>query len=225
MRDGYTDQAIACYEQSLAEDPRFAANHLSLAAAYLEKGEQARACPHLAQYLDACPDELRVRGHYAELLYRLKNYSEARIQYNRFVREAQEESGLAAQNLLHCHSRLMLIALEQDDPYAEHLHRGIGLLHLARARASLEDADGGPAREGLLCKAAAELILARQQQPDEARPSWYLYEVWSQLAQRQPALRSLHEADTAAPFSYLTPAEQRSLELACSSNLAERMRK
>ena len=62
--------------------------------------------------------------------------------------------------------------------------------------------------ESLLCKAAGELILARRERPDEARPCWYLFEVWSQLAQRQPAARWLRAAEDAAPFSYLTPAER-----------------
>jgi hypothetical protein len=64
-------------------------------------------------------------------------------------------------------------------------------------------------------------MLARLQAPDQARPCWYLYEVWSRLAQRQPALRHLREADMAAPFSYLTPAEKRNLRLACLSCEAE----
>ena len=79
--------------------------------------------------------------------------------------------------------------------------------------------------EGLLCKAAGELTLARLERPDEARPCWYLYEVWSHLAQRQSALRWLREADAAAPFSYLTPNEQRRLSLAHQRNLTEEIKK
>ena len=58
-----------------------------------------------------------------------------------------------------------------------------------------------------------ELALARLVRPDEARPCWYLYEVWSSLAQRQPAQRWLREADNWAPFSFLTPTEYRELQL------------
>jgi hypothetical protein len=68
--------------------------------------------------------------------------------------------------------------------------------------------------EGLLCKAAAELTLATRIRADEARPHLYLHAVWSRLLQSQPAGKSLHAAEDAAPFSYLTPAEHRRLQLA-----------
>ena len=78
--------------------------------------------------------------------------------------------------------------------------------------------------EGLLCKAAAELTLANLERPDEARPCWYLYLAWSQLGQRQLALCRLLQADSAAPFTYLTPAEQRNLRLACQARRCDRLR-
>jgi tetratricopeptide (TPR) repeat protein len=216
MRRGQPDKAIACYEQSLQLDPRFAQAHLSLAAAHLELGDDASACPHLGRYVDARPDQVTVRGHYAELLYRLKRTHEARKQFDRFIIDAQEQTGPAAKNLLHSHSRLMEIAEQDDDAYAEHLHRGIGLLLLARARAELSSEPNDLTHESLLCKSAGELTLARQEKPEEARASWYLFEVWSDLAQRSLASRWLRDAQTAAPFNYLTPAERCSLQLAAS---------
>ena len=41
------------------------------------------------------------------------------------------------------------------------------------------------------------------ERPEEARPFWYLFEVWSQLAQRQPAAQLPPRGEQAAPFSYL----------------------
>jgi tetratricopeptide (TPR) repeat protein len=211
---GKTDQAIACYQRSLALDPGLNRNHLSLAAAYLARGEEAEALPHLAHYLHAQPDHFVVRAHYAELLLRLEKPAEARREFERFVADAQDNEALARQHLIHCHSRLMEIAETQEDEYGEHLHRGIGLYLLACQRATLADADCTLSSEALLCRAAGELTMARLRKPDEARPCWYLYEVWSHLAQRQPALRWLRAAQAAAPFSHLTPAEQRGLYLA-----------
>src|SRR5208337_4842084 len=117
-------------------------------------------------------------------------------------------------HLIHCHARLMEIAESIEDDYDEHLHRGIGLLLLAQQRAILPEPEGELPAEGLLCKAAGELTLARTDRPAEARPNWYLHEVWSRLAQRQPALRCLRAAVDAAPFSYLTGAEKRNLHVA-----------
>jgi hypothetical protein len=110
----------------------------------------------------------------------------------------------------------MEIAESQGDAYAEHLHRGIGLLLLVGESAASPEVEKELPSEGLFCKAAGELTLALDERPDEARPSWYLHTVWTRLGQRVPAQRCLTDADAAAAFSYLTPVEQRALHLANS---------
>jgi len=221
MRLGQSDQAIAFYEQSLSLDPQLIRAHLSLAAARLEIGDDDGACPHLGRYVEARPDETIVRGHYAELLYRLRRTHDAREQFKRFVVDAQEQGGTAAKELLHAHARLVEIAEKEEDAYAEHLNRGIGLLLLSRARAELSDEDKDLTQESLLCKAAGELTLALEERPGEARPCWYISRVWSALSQRSLAARWLREAQASDPFSYLTPAERCSLQLAVSGTSHE----
>jgi tetratricopeptide (TPR) repeat protein len=215
MRLGRIEEAVRCYQASLGADPGLFRNHLSLAAAYLEKGDQERACPHLALYLRACPRHVIVRAHYAELLLRLHRRDEARAEFRRFAADAQEQEERYGKQMIHCHSRLMELAEAAEDEYDEHLHRGIGLFLLAREQEGSHDPDAGPDPESLLCRAAAELTLARAEQPDQAQPCWYLYEVWSHLAQTRAALRCLRDADQSAPFSYLTAQEQAGLALAC----------
>jgi tetratricopeptide (TPR) repeat protein len=212
MRQGQPARAVDCYQKSLARDARLARNHLSLAAAYLELGEPRHACDHLARYVAAHPRDLEIRSHYAEMLWRLRRLCQARVEFEHCI-EAGQERGTATQELIHCHSRVMEIAEEQEDAYGEHLHRGIGLYLLGCASAGVAGAESELPSEGLFCKAAGELTLAQEERPDEARPAWYLYTVWSRLAQRPPALRCLREAGAAAPFSYLTPTEQRALHL------------
>jgi hypothetical protein len=214
MRQGRPDEAIRCYEQSLAAEPGFSRNHLSLAAAYLDKGDAIAACPELALYLAANPGHLIVRAQYAELLLRLQRPQEAQTEFERYAADARQEDERQLRQLLHCHSRLMEIAEAADDDYAEHLHRGIGLVLLARERTAGGEQEPDQSPEGLLCKAAAELTLARVQRPDEAQPCWYLYVAWSQLKQWRAARHALREAAEAAPFSYLTLAEQGGLALA-----------
>jgi tetratricopeptide (TPR) repeat protein len=215
MAEGRPDQAVAFYEQSLAADPSLTRNHLSLAAAYLESGKDAEACVHLAWYVAAHPDQWTIRTHYAELLLRLHRFHQGRQEYEQLIAEMQEQGDQELRNLIHNHTRLMELAEAEEDEYGRHLQRGIGLFLLARERAAVAEPDGAMPVEGLLCKAAGELTMARSLKPGEARPHWYLYAVWEKLAQKQPALCSLREAGAAAPFTYLTPAEQRSLELAC----------
>jgi tetratricopeptide (TPR) repeat protein len=215
MRRGQVDVAIRRYEDSLFTDPELVRNHLSLAAAYLERGDPEAACPHLGCYVAACPDHLAMRAHYAELLLRLRQLPTARAEYEHFVAQMQDQGKPAYAQLIHCHSRLMEIAEATDDVYGEHLHRGIGLYLLACEREALTDLGDELPAEGMYCKAAGELSLARLERPTDARPCWYLHEVWAHLGQRQPAGRWLREADRDAPFSTLTPAEQRGLHMAC----------
>jgi hypothetical protein len=217
--------AAPATEAPAAAEQARAANHLSLAATCLEKGDEAGALPHLAHYLTAHPDHLVVRAHYAELLLRLHHDAEARCEFERFAADCPGRTAMHLKQLIHCHSRLMEIAEAENQDYEEHLHRGIGLYLLARQHADLEEATGEMSTESLLCKSAAELTMARTQHPDRAQPSWYLYEVWSRLDQRPTALRCLREADAAAPFSYLTPAEQSALQLACRLHESLSLRK
>jgi tetratricopeptide (TPR) repeat protein len=212
------EAAIGQFQLSLRLDPALVQNHLSLAAAYLARSEDERAVGHLARYVTARPAHLIARAHLAEVLLRLERPEEAREQFERFIADVQDHPRLASEHLVHCHSRLMEIAQRAGDDYAEHLHRGIGLYRLARKRAALAGS-GGLSAEALLFQAAAELVLARRERPDEARPCWYLYQVWTQLAQQQPAMRWLRATEGLAPFSELTAAEKRDLHLACQHRL------
>jgi tetratricopeptide (TPR) repeat protein len=225
LRQGETEQAILLFQQSLKLDPELANNHLSLAAAYVGLGQDEQAVPHFVRYLTVRPDHLEVRAHYAEVLLRLDRKADARAEFERFVADVQDHDELAREHLVHCHSRLMEIAEDEGDEYARHLHRGIGLYLLGCRRADLPEPEGELSVEVLWCQAAGELTLARRCRPAEARPCWYLYEVWSGLAQSQPAARALRAAESAAPLSYLTPAERQALQLACILSDLGRQRK
>jgi tetratricopeptide (TPR) repeat protein len=191
--------------------------HLNLAAAYLLQGQEDQAASHLLRYLEGRPAHAIVRIQLAELLLRLDRPDEARTHYARFCADVQDQAGAAQDHLVQSHTRLMEIAEDDGDEYAEHLHRGIGLYLLALKNAKTGN-KLGQATEGLLFKAAAELTLARRRAPREAQPCWYLYLVWSQLGQQQPASRWLEAAAATAPLSDLTAAEQRDLHLALRRN-------
>jgi len=223
MKHGQPNLAVNFYQQSLARDPALLRNHLSLAAAYLENGDEQSACTHLTQYVRANPTQLLVRVHLADLQLRLQQVEAARCEFERCVAYAQEATEPLSAPLIHCHSRLMQIAEDTEDAYHEHLHRGIGLCILARQRELLPDDEEDLSTESLLCKAAGELTLAHQDRPDEARPSWYLHQIWTRLDQRREAHRHLQAAVGAAPFSDLTPAEKRDLQLRCDALALDRL--
>ena len=223
VEEGNLAEAERYYEASLAADPSLARNYLSLAAIRIGRDDLGGACRHLERYLDACPEQRLVRVRYADLLVRDGQQGKAREQFERCVADIQEQGSHAASQLIHCHRRLMEIAEHQNDAYGAHLHRGVGLYHLARERSKLSDTEGMLPAEGLFFKAASELTRARSERDHEARPCWYLYEVWTGLGQRQAALRWLRAADAAA-ISRLTPAEQRRLHLAWQQEHWEQQR-
>jgi tetratricopeptide (TPR) repeat protein len=219
MKSGEPECAITLYEQSLEADPQLRQNHLSLAAAYLEKGNDRLACDHLGKFLATNPDHRNARFYYAELLVKLGRHREASGHLELAVRREQEEPQPDLQHLVHCHTRLLEVSEALNARYLVHLHRGIGMYLLARQRIVLPDVVGQLPAEALLCKAVAELTRAHSLRPGEARACWYLHAAWKQLAQAEPARRWLAEASRLAPFTDLTPAEARDLWLACRATL------
>ncbi len=214
LLDNKEIQAIDCFEESLVLDPGLTKNYLSLAAVYLGRGENELACRYLTLYMAANPRHIQVREHYADLLHRMNRLLEAQHHYEQFIADIQDDDELAQRHLIPAHSQLMQIAEKQRQSYQEHLHRGIGLFLLATRYANQKEWKGEESQEALLCRAAGELRQARIYRPYEARPCWYLYEVWSTLLQSLPAKRHLRLAHERSLQTSLTPMEHRSLRLA-----------
>jgi tetratricopeptide (TPR) repeat protein len=171
MRQGQNEHAVALYQQSLHKDKNETRNHLSLAAAYVAQGKEDAACVHLAQFLQTNPDHPSARLYLAELLMRRGEHSHARHQFDQIIAQAQDQAQEDLNQLLHCHGRVTEIAQVTEDEYTLHLHRGIGLFLLARSLTSLGMDQNVFSSEALLCKAAAELVQARNLRPEEAKPS------------------------------------------------------
>ncbi len=188
---------------------------LAQAAASYERGDDDQAIGHLETYVAERSEHLIARAQLAELLFRQKRHNESRLHFELFIAQAQDHGDLAFRYLVHSHSRLVEIAEEQEDEYEERLNRGIGLYLLACRRTQESDAGEAPWPDALFCKAAAQLQEARRAEPLEARPDWYLYQVWSRLGQQAGARRALAAADAHALLSRLTPAERRQLHAAC----------
>lgn len=189
---------------------------LAKAAACLERGDEAAACDFLAKHIAEHPNHVSLRAQLAELLMHLKRLPEARDEFERFAAVAQERGEGLLPLLVHAHSRLLELAEGREDDYQMHLQRGLGLYWLAR-RSSGDSQDAELPAEGLYFKAAAELIRAHHLRPEEARPCWYLYLIWRDLARQQFARRWLRDTRELAVDSYLTSGEQRRLHLACQA--------
>jgi tetratricopeptide (TPR) repeat protein len=185
---------------------------LGRAADCLERGDLPAAARHLEKHVVQHPDQVVFRAQLGDLLVRLEQLPEAQAHFETAAAQAQDGPPIVRKELVHYHTRLMEIAQLREDEYAERLHRGIGLYLVATGLVS-RSADAADV-ERLMCKAAAALVEAQAKRPDDARPAWYLYRVWTYLEQPRPAAKALQQAVAAAPFSFLTPTESRELAMA-----------
>ncbi|HEY2784770.1 MAG TPA: tetratricopeptide repeat protein [Fimbriiglobus sp.] len=181
---------------------------LALAAACLNRGDDATAATHLTDYVNHHPDEYMTRAMLAEILYRTNRYPEAREEFERVVTDAPPATGKLRERLIHCHTRLMQIAESSDDPFGEHLHRGIAMILL------VQQWDADPVRrdeqaaEATLGKAVKALKEAQADRPTDPRVHLYLSDAYRRfgVASAERAARS--SARNAAPFD-LSPDERR----------------
>lgn len=193
-------------------EPVFEKDHLSLAAEKLDRGDDAAALPHLKAHVKAHPDAVMIRAYLAELHLKLGNSTASRTEFERVVADAQgSPPGPARRHLVHCHTRLMEIAQALDDPFAEQLHRGIGLLLLVQQWDSEPDRGDEVSTEQTLSKAAAALRKAKDERPDDARVNLYLGDVYERLGSHSAAMTARRSAKAALPDASLTGWEKERL--------------
>lgn len=192
-----------------AAPPDEPTDHLSRAAACVDRGDEPAAVPHLEAHLLARPDAVMIRAYLAELLLRTGRPADARGEFERFSRQACGMGGEAGRHLIHAHTRLMEIAAGANDPFAEHLHRGIALLLLVKRWDAEPPADHGELAEATLAEAARELRKAERRGPTDPRANVYLAEVYDRLGQAGAA-RAVARRVT-LPDAGLTAAERETL--------------
>ena len=180
---------------------------LTLAAECLQRGEKQAAAGHLESHVRRHPDQPMFRAHLAELLWKLDRGTDARAHFERFVADAQDGAAPVRGHLVHCHTRLMEIARDDGDRYAEAFHRGAGLLRLA-------EQGGGDAGEEVLCQAVKALIEARDLRPGDPRPLVYLALAHDRAGNPRAAQVARAAARNAPTTASLTAAERRGLALA-----------
>lgn len=176
---------------------------LTLAADCLARGDEPAAANHFEAYVCRNPDQLMFRVHLADLLFKIHRADDARHHYERFIADAQDSTGTPQSRLVHCHTRLMEIAQEADDRFAELFHRGVGLAILTR-----QESDDPETREEILCKAITTLVEAKNLRPSDPRVCVYLAEAHERAGNRRAA-----DAARAAARNKLTPQGLTSNEL------------
>ncbi|MGL6075710.1 MAG: tetratricopeptide repeat protein [Fimbriiglobus sp.] len=180
---------------------------ITLAAEALDRGDTKDATKHLRDYVQQHPTALMPRAHYAELLFRQGQAGDARRQYERFISEAQSTTGPTHKHMVHCHTRLMQMAEDQDDVFHEYLNRGIGLSLVTGAD------------EPTLAKSLEALLVAEREKPDSARVHFYLSVVYGKLRQPTSAQLAHRRALAALPDPSLTPHERAQLKATSDTSI------
>lgn len=192
---------------------------VSLAVDAMAEGNDKLAAKHLEKHLKANPDQIIFRKQLAESLFKLERFSESRYHFEKFDEYAAGGSKSLLGQRIHCHTRLMEIALTREDQFAERLHRGIGLYLIACEVQSKADnpSELSADAERLWCRAAKELSEAHKLREEDTRSLWYSYLVWMRLDQSKPAMKSLKMAAENVAFSPLPSNEDRELRAVLES--------
>jgi hypothetical protein len=193
---------------SVLSAPLAEPDSLTLAAECLERGDRARAAVHLEDYVCRHPDQWMFRVQLAEMLLALGRDAMARAHFERFIADAPSSTGPVRGQIINAHTRLMEIAQRAGDRFGELLHRGVGLLLLARTQEKLPEADADPAfAEEMLCKALLALREAKELRPSDARTRGYLADALERCGNRRAA-----EAERAGITTALLPGELPALD-------------
>ena len=195
-------------EPPIPEPAEETVDSLALAADCLDRGDSAAAIPYLAEHVRKNPDQVMIRSMLAEQYLKLRQYASARIEFERLADEYRLDLAKNRESLIDCHTRLMQIAQEQDDEFAEPFHRGAGLL-LVMEGWGRENRDANLG-ERTLSQALNNLRDAVEKQPNNPRANLMLGEVLSRLGQHAAARSAFLKANSAPPES-LTAAERRKL--------------
>jgi tetratricopeptide (TPR) repeat protein len=191
----------------MRSDPREPEDHLAKAAQCIDRGDEPAAITHLSAHVRARPDAAMIRAYLAELLFQQGQFPESRRHFERFSFESHAENPEQLKPLVHCHTRLMQIAEEQNDSYREHLHRGIGLVLLVRQWDQEADPGAPEMKEQTLTKAAAALRGAVAVKAADPRALVYLAETYSQMGQASSARTAARKAKALLPDAGLTDQE------------------
>jgi len=155
-------------------------NALERAAESLERGDFRSAVPQFRTYLLTFPEATVVRFQLAELLYRLNQPHDARTEFELCVEEYAKPETPSPQSV-QCHTRLMTLAEDRGDDFAENFHRGIGLFQLVKRWDADAERRDEVAAEQTLSRALDAFTAAAALRPGETEVALYRSRVLERL--------------------------------------------
>jgi predicted Zn-dependent protease len=165
-------------QQATPEDP------LVRVAECLARGDSCAAVRHLEAYVAANPGQHLFRFHLAELCGKCDRTTDARRHYEAFVCAA--EGAALWPQVVTAHIKLMTLAEQAGDRFAETHHRGAGLLLLVKGQDGAADRDPAFCEE-LTCKALRALQEAKELKPTDPRTRALLAEAYERVGGRRAA--------------------------------------
>ena len=181
---------------------------LESVARCIERDDLRGAATHLSAYVRAHPDQPLFRMQLAELYLRGARPADARVQYERFIADAQSGPPAIRPYIVTAHIKLMEIAQRSGNRFAELFHRGTGLLLLVEEQDHAANRDELFCEE-LLCKALKALVDAKEMKPGDPRVRIYLAEVLDRTGNRRAAAAERSAARMLLPSGEMTVTEQR----------------
>ncbi|MFO0936608.1 MAG: hypothetical protein U0798_08865 [Gemmataceae bacterium] len=177
---------------------------LALAAECLERGDPTNAAVHLSHHVRKNPDQVMFRAMLAEQYFKLGKWADAKREYEQSADEYRIDISHHRDELIQCHTRLMLIGQEQEDEFAESFHRGAGLWLVIESLPRPER--GSKLNEQTLSQTLAQFRRALETRPDDARANLMMGRVLLRMGQHAAARSAFLKARTAPP-DHFTQAE------------------
>lgn len=193
-------------ESSIVVDVGDSRDELALAATCLESGNTQGAIDHLSAHVQQFPDHVAIRTLLAEQYLKLGKTRDARVHIQRMLDDGHGDSTINREQLVTCHTRLMQIAQDERDEFAESYHRGMGLLLVVEGWDGTKDQDRVLV-ERTLSQALSNFRTALEQRPNDTRLNLSMCDVLSRLGQHSAARTAYRKASVASPAS-LTAAER-----------------
>ncbi|QJW97319.1 tetratricopeptide repeat protein [Frigoriglobus tundricola] len=185
---------------------------LESVARCLERDDWRGAATHLNSYVCAHPDQPLFRLQLAELYLRGARPADARLQYERFIADAQSGPPAIRPYIVTAHIKLMEIAQRSGNRFGELFHRGVGLLLLVEEQDRAANRDEKFCEE-MLCKALRALTDAKELKPGDPRVRIYLADALDRTGNRRAAAAERSAARMLLPSSEMTAAERRPMLL------------
>jgi Tfp pilus assembly protein PilF len=166
---------------------------IALIAESLDKGDTDSAIKHLEFHVSENPDQPFMRAMLCEQLFKMGRYAESRDEYLRTLESYDTEFETRRDEIIQCHTKLVVIAQMLDDELLEKRHRSIGLILVAEHQSHQQ------LTEQTLSQAVSQLRDVCENDRLDAEAHFYLGQALAKLGQHSAARSVFKAVKSTAP--------------------------